>query len=137
MLVPNKMQHVLCTGNIGCKEQYDKIKELASNVHVVAGDMEFNAPCKQPIDSTVKVSGSTTTFPETRVISVGSFRIGLIHGHQIVPSGSHTALAMMRRKLDVDILISGNTHTNEVVEHDGGWHINPVRFKRSRFSLGT
>jgi len=32
---------------------------------------------------------------------------------------------MMRRRLDVDVLISGHTHKNEVVEHDGHYHINP------------
>lgn len=31
----------------------------------------------------------------------------------------------MRRKLDVDILVSGHTHKNEVVEHEGRYHINP------------
>ena len=32
---------------------------------------------------------------------------------------------MMRRRLDVDVLISGHTHKNEVVKHDGHYHINP------------
>ena len=32
---------------------------------------------------------------------------------------------MMRRKLNVGVLISGHTHQNEVVEHDGHYHINP------------
>ena len=32
---------------------------------------------------------------------------------------------MIRRKLNVDVLISGHTHKNEVVEHDGHYHINP------------
>lgn len=35
----------------------------------------------------------------------------------------------MRRKLDVDILVSGHTHKNEVVEHEGRYHINPVSFQ--------
>ena len=54
-------------------------------------------------------------------------RIGLIHGHQVLPWGDHVALASVRRKLDVDILVSGHTHKNEVVEHEGRYHINPVR----------
>jgi vacuolar protein sorting-associated protein 29 len=28
--------------------------------------------------------------------------------------------------LNVDILLSGHTHKNEVIEHDGFYHINPV-----------
>jgi vacuolar protein sorting-associated protein 29 len=127
MLVPNKMQHVLCTGNIGSKTQYNKLNELAPSLHVVAGDMEYNAPLKHSSDTNAGASsnGNHKPFPETKVIAVGSFRIGLIHGHQIIPYGSHDTLSMMRRRLDVDILISGHTHVNEVVEHEGGWHINP------------
>ena len=43
-----------------------------------------------------------------------------------MPWGDHVALASIRRKLDVDILVSGHTHKNEVVEHEGRYHINPV-----------
>mmetsp|Transcript_10119 Transcript_10119/g.12152 ORF Transcript_10119/g.12152 Transcript_10119/m.12152 type:complete len:202 (-) Transcript_10119:117-722(-) len=113
MLVPNKMQHVICTGNVGNDEQYEELRELAPNVHIVAGDFD--------------VSGAnvTQTFPETKVVQVGSFRIGVIHGHQIIPWNDETALARMRRKLNVDILISGHTHQNSVLEHEGYFHINP------------
>lgn len=57
-------------------------------------------------------------------------RIGLIHGHQVLPCGDHLALASIRRKLNVDILVSGHTHKNEVVEHEGFFHINPVSFQK-------
>jgi len=112
MLVPNKMQHVICTGNLGSKENFDGLRDLAPHVHVVAGDMEFAGP-------------QSAAFPETTVVTVGEFRIGVIHGHQITPWGDHMALGAMRRKLGVDILISGNTHQNEVVEQEGFYHINP------------
>lgn len=65
-------------------------------------------------------------FPETKVIQIGAFRIGLVHGHQIVPWGDHASLAAMRRKLDVDILVHGHTLKHEVREHDDGYYyINP------------
>ena len=35
--------------------------------------------------------------PETKVVSIGNFRIGLIHGHQIVPWGDLEALAAIQR----------------------------------------
>jgi len=130
MLVPNKMQHILCTGNIGCKREYEKLRELAPNVHVVSGDYEYNSAWStsaihnstnsKPAASTI----ASSIFPETKVIQVGEFRIGLINGYQIIPH-NHMTLASMRRKLDVDILITGHTHKNEIVEHDGCWHINP------------
>jgi vacuolar protein sorting-associated protein 29 len=110
MLVPNKMQHVICTGNLS-QEQYEEVMQLAPNVHITAGDFD-----------TVQ----SVTFPETRVLQVGSFRIGVVHGHQILPWNSEEAVARMRRKLNVDVLVSGHTHQNQVsVQDDTFYHINP------------
>lgn len=124
MLVPNKMQHVICTGNLGSKEQYEELRNLAPNVHVVSGDFEFTDTAASTTTTTAAATPSTT-FPETRVIQVGQFRIGVVHGHQIIPWGDHVALSMMRRKLNADVLVSGHTHKNEVVEHEGYYHVNP------------
>ncbi len=43
------------------------------------------------------------------------------------PPKKHTqALAMLQRQLDVDILVTGHTHKNDVLElGDGKWLINP------------
>ena len=40
LLVPGKIQHILCTGNLCSKETYDYLKTLASDVHVVRGDFD-------------------------------------------------------------------------------------------------
>jgi vacuolar protein sorting-associated protein 29 len=112
MLVPNKMQHVICTGNIGGREHYEELCALAPNVHVVEGDLE---------------SGELQ-FPEYQILQVGQFRIGVIHGHQILPYKSQDAMARWRRKLNVDIFVSGHSHENQVIVQDGYYHINPVRF---------
>ena len=108
MLVPNKMHHVICTGNLG-PEQYEELRALAPNFHVVAGDYD-----------------DETIYPETSILQVGQFRIGVMHGHQLVPYNSQDVKARMRRKLNVDIFISGHSHQNEVVMHEGYYHINPV-----------
>eukprot|EP00617_Octactis_speculum_P013657 CAMPEP_0185768138 /NCGR_PEP_ID=MMETSP1174-20130828/47753_1 /TAXON_ID=35687 /ORGANISM="Dictyocha speculum, Strain CCMP1381" /LENGTH=193 /DNA_ID=CAMNT_0028452699 /DNA_START=44 /DNA_END=625 /DNA_ORIENTATION=- len=108
MLVPNKMQHVLCTGNLVTKEQYDEFRNLAPNMHIVRGDFD-----------------ESSSFPETKVVQIGNFKIGLAHGHQIVPWGDPLALAAVQRQLDVDILVTGHTHKNEVNEYEGKWFINP------------
>ena len=34
LLVPDKIQSVICTGNLCCKEQFDYLKSLSSDVHV-------------------------------------------------------------------------------------------------------
>ena len=40
LLVPGKIQHILCTGNLCTKESFDYLKSLASDVHVVRGDFD-------------------------------------------------------------------------------------------------
>lgn len=79
-----------------------------------------------------------------QVIQVGGFKVGLCHGHQvrlsecrgrmlqnimlrcerdiylpaqIVPWGSNDAMALVQRKMDVDILITGHTHEFKVCAH--------------------
>lgn len=63
--------------------------------------------------------------PETKVVKIGGFRIGLIHGHQVVPWGDLEALAAVQRRLDCDVLISGHTHQNAITQLDGKYFINP------------
>jgi vacuolar protein sorting-associated protein 29 len=120
MLVPNKMKHVLCTGNLVTKEQHDELRALAPNVHVVRGDFDEDP-----------------NLPDSKVLQIGQFKIGLIHGHQIVPWNDHDSLAMIQRQLDVDILISGHTHRNEVNHFDGKWFINPGSITGAYSTLTT
>ncbi|DAZ99296.1 TPA: hypothetical protein N0F65_005464 [Lagenidium giganteum] len=108
MLVPNKIQHILCTGNMITKEQYEEFRVLAPNVHVVSGDSDHES-----------------TFPERKVISIGQFRIGLCHGHQVVPWGDEQSLAALQRKMNVDILITGHTHQHTISTENGKWFVNP------------
>lgn len=108
LLVPGKIQHILCTGNLCTKESVDYLKTLASDVHVVRGDFDENL-----------------NYPEQKVVTVGNFRIGLCHGHQVVPWGDTESLAMVQRQLDVDILISGHTHRFDAFEHENKFYINP------------
>uniref|UniRef100_A0A669PE27 Vacuolar protein sorting-associated protein 29 n=1 Tax=Phasianus colchicus TaxID=9054 RepID=A0A669PE27_PHACC len=107
LLVPGKIQHILCTGNLCTKETYDYLRTLAGDIHVVKGDSE------------------SLNYPEQKVVTVGQFRIGLIHGHQVIPWGDVASLALLRRQLDVDILISGHTHRFEAFEHENKFYINP------------
>ncbi|XP_019354684.2 uncharacterized protein LOC106738019 isoform X2 [Alligator mississippiensis] len=40
LLVPGRIQHILCTGNLCTKESYDYLKTLTADVHVVRGDFD-------------------------------------------------------------------------------------------------
>lgn len=108
LLVPGRIHHILCTGNLCTKDSFDYLKTLANDVHIVRGDFDENF-----------------NYPEQKVVTVGQFRIGLSHGHQVVPWGDPEALALIQRQLDVDILISGHTHKFEAYEHENKFYINP------------
>ncbi|XP_035826714.1 vacuolar protein sorting-associated protein 29 isoform X2 [Aplysia californica] len=120
LLVPGKIQHILCTGNLCTKESFDYLKTLASDVHVVRGDFDENM-----------------NYPEQKVVTVGQFRIGLCHGHQVVPWGDIESLAMVQRQLDVDILISGHTHKFQALEHEGKFFLNPGSATGSYYALDS
>uniref|UniRef100_A0A336KBP4 Vacuolar protein sorting-associated protein 29 n=1 Tax=Culicoides sonorensis TaxID=179676 RepID=A0A336KBP4_CULSO len=108
LLVPGRIHHILVTGNLCTKESHDYLKTLASDVHIVRGDFDDNP-----------------AYPEQKVVTVGQFRIGLVHGHQVIPWGDPDSLAIIQRQLDVDILISGHTHKFEAYEHENKFYINP------------
>ena len=106
--VPGKIQHILCTGNLCSKEMMEYLRSVCPDVHAVKGDMDDD-------------SG----LPEDKVVTIGQFKIGLCHGHQIIPWGEKEALAIKRRQLDVDILVTGHTHKFEATEHEGKLLLNP------------
>ncbi|KAF7490160.1 Vacuolar protein sorting-associated protein 29 [Sarcoptes scabiei] len=107
LLIPGRIQHILCTGNLCTKESYDYLKTLATEIHIVKGELD------------------DTNFPDKKVVTIGQFNIGLCHGHQVVPWGDEDSLAMIQRELEVDILISGHTHKFNAFERDGKFFINP------------
>jgi len=108
LLVPGRIQHILCTGNLCTKESLDYLKTLASDVHIVKGDFDENM-----------------NYPDHKVVTVGQVRIGLCHGHQVIPWGDPEALSLIQRQLDVDILITGHTHKFQAYEFEGKFYINP------------
>eukprot|EP01083_Nonionella_stella_P017076 47706_1 len=108
LLAPGKIHHVLCTGNVGSKKAMESLQRIAPNLHIVRGDFDKD-----------------NKLPDMKVVQIGHFKIGLIHGHQIVPWGDTESLASLQRQLDVDILISGHTHQMHVSTVDGRCLINP------------
>jgi len=108
LLVPGKIQHILCTGNLCSKDVQDYLRTLASDIHFVRGDFDEN-----------------TTFPEVKVLTIGQFKIGISHGHQIVPWSDRESRGILQRQLDVDILVTGNTHSFEAYEFNSKFFINP------------
>lgn len=108
LLAPGKIHHILCTGNLCSEAVFDYLKSVCSDVNVAQGDF----------DESVK-------WPDTPIINVGDFRIGIVHGHQVVPPGNKDALAVFIRRLNVDILVTGHTHVFGAYKHEGCLVINP------------
>jgi len=115
LLVPGKIQHILCTGNVVDKATLDYLKTLSSDVHVVRGDF----------DEGTFLPGVADSLPETKVVTIGQFKLGLCHGHQVVPWGDPEALGAMSRQLDCDILVTGQTHRFSTYEYEEKLFINP------------
>ena len=107
ILIPNKIQHVLSLGNIGSRESYDWLKSLSNDFHTVKGDFDEG------------------DVPEKKVVQIGEFKIGMIHGHQVLPWGDLDALTNVQRELGCDILLSGHTHQIDIKVKDKKFYINP------------
>ena len=52
-----------------------------------------------------------SALPLSVTVTHTPIKIGVIHGHQCVPTGELDSLSTIARQLDVDVLISGHTHT--------------------------
>eukprot|EP00887_Chlorella_sp_A99_P003322 scaffold26.g3322.t1 len=108
LLVPGKIHHVICTGNLCTESVYEYLRSVCSDVHVVQGDFD-----------------ESTRWPDSEVLEVGAFRIGAVHGHQVVPWGDADALAILQRRLDCDILVTGHTHQFKAYRQGDRFVINP------------
>ena len=78
-------------------EWVETLAVTKNQVHIVKGDFD-----------------ELPNFPIRKVLQVGNVKIGVIHGHEIVPWGDVEALAAVQRELDCDILVSGHTHQSSI-----------------------
>lgn len=108
LLTPGKIHAVLATGNLCTEAVHDYLRSLCADVTVAQGDFD-----------------EATTWPDAPVVTVGEFRVGVCHGHQIVPPGDKEDLGTVIRRLGVDILVTGHTHAFGAYRHEGCLVINP------------
>ncbi|RRT69995.1 hypothetical protein B296_00033365, partial [Ensete ventricosum] len=103
-----KIQHILCVGNPCIEEVHDYLKSLCPGLHCARGEYDEDA-----------------RYPESKTLAIGQFKLGLCHGHQIIPWGDLDWFAMFQRQMDVDILVTGHIHRFKAYKHEGGVVINP------------
>ena len=63
--------------------------------------------------------------PDKKCVQIGEFKIGIIHGHQIFPSGDLDSLGDIQRQLGCNILVSGYTHELSINVKDNALYLNP------------
>ncbi|KAI8090184.1 vacuolar sorting protein vps29 [Gilbertella persicaria] len=107
LLVPGKIQKILCTGNMVDKETFEYLRTIAGDIVAVKGDFD------------------EANLPQAKVMTEGNLRIGIIHGHQVIPWGDAESLDITARQMEVDVLLSGHTHKFEAYEYNGRFFINP------------
>ncbi|KAJ3224616.1 hypothetical protein HK099_008161 [Clydaea vesicula] len=112
ILVPGKIHQILLLGNACNRSTLDYLKTITHDVLSVKGEFD-------------EAFYNSSSAPEYRVVMHGQRRIGMIHGHQVIPWGNFNSLNMIAKKLDVDILIYGHTQKFKVKEYEGRIFINP------------
>ncbi|KAF5843835.1 subunit of retromer complex [Dunaliella salina] len=106
LLKPGKIHSILCAGNLCSKTLMEYLKSITSDVTLVQGDFdEF-------------------TSQELAVRTVGDFRLGLIHGHQVIPWGDQGGLSLLHRQLGVDVLVTAHVHEHKIVKTENGLQIS-------------
>ena len=65
---------------------------------------------------------------------MGEFKIGLVHGHQLVPWGDAEALGAMQRALDADILVSGKMNKKKEILQQSRSKSSPLVNTRSKLA---
>ncbi|GAK64402.1 retrograde transporter [Moesziomyces antarcticus] len=108
LLVPGKIQQIICTGNVCNTDYLHYLRTIAGDVHLVKGEYDDNPH-----------------FPSSLILNHAPLRIGVLHGHQVVPAGDTQSLAAVARAMDVDILLTGHTHRFEAFELEGRFFVNP------------
>ncbi|KAG2445745.1 hypothetical protein HXX76_000351 [Chlamydomonas incerta] len=107
LLKPGKIHSTICVGNVCSKVFLDYLRTISGELHVVSGDFdEFAAP-------------------EQLVLDIAGFRVGVCHGHQIVPWGDAEAISLLQRQMGADILVTGNTHKFEARKAGSCLALNP------------
>lgn len=98
---------VLCTGDLEDERIVDWLQTLSKEVVCVAGNMDW------------------ADLPEEAVVEAEGFKVGVVHGSNIVPRGDPAKLAQLAKAMGARVLVNGHTHSMRVEEHDGILLVNP------------
>lgn len=60
-----------------------------------------------------------------QIVELEGVRVGMTHGHMIMPRGNDMALDAERRRLNVDVLLSASTGRASTKQHGSGLLVDP------------
>ncbi|MFT4892824.1 MAG: putative phosphoesterase [Candidatus Nanohaloarchaea archaeon] len=99
---------VVHCGDFATEEVYGEIKEFSEQLVAVKGNCDF------------------FQLPNSETFERKGFEFGVYHGTGISPRGDHgTLLDIAENKMDVEILLHGHTHQEEIFEESGTLLLNP------------
>jgi len=98
---------VIHAGDLTCREVLEFFGVLGKKFIAVAGNMDW-----LPLD-------------EYGVVDLGYLRLGVVHGDQVYPRGNKVKLAKIARRLGVEVLVYGHTHSASLDVVEGVVLINP------------
>ncbi len=96
-------------GDFTDEDVYRWFRSLAHTTYAVQGNMDY------------------LDLPEhvTFMHPLSNIRFGVIHGHQVRPRGNIVQLTEIAKRMNVNILISGHTHSPFIKIFNNVLHINP------------
>ncbi len=106
LLKTQKFNFTLFTGDFTSKEVFNTLKRYCK-IYATLGNMD------------------NIDLPKELIINAHGFKIGLIHGHKIKPRGDIGKLTKYAKEKDVDILVSGHTHTPSATLNEDKLLLNP------------
>ncbi|KAJ1723207.1 Vacuolar protein sorting-associated protein 29 [Coemansia biformis] len=117
LLVPGKIDKILCTGNLTDRATLEYLQSITPDVRVVRGEFDDKAQ-NYPI--------SLRVVEQCEDDEGGGLAVGVVNGHYMVPAnGDVDTLAATARQMDVDVLVTGRTHRFEAYEEQGRFFISP------------
>ena len=103
LLTSKKYNHIISTGNLGNKQQYDWLASLGKITAV--GGLS---------DEVIK--------PATDIVKIGDFKIGILN--QTIPNDIQSLRSSLK-ELDADMLIHGSTCTPSSINYEGKYFLCP------------
>ncbi|MFX0117654.1 MAG: YfcE family phosphodiesterase [Candidatus Hodarchaeota archaeon] len=97
---------ILCTGDLTSESALIQLTHLGP-VKAVRGNMDY------------------LDLPDHQTITIDDVRIGMTHGHVVYPRGNLKQLFSIARNMNVDVLVTGHTHSEFCKKIENTVILNP------------